>query len=126
VEALALTVPNPDSARAILRRLTEEPHEAGTVAGYETAVYVRDRLREWGWEAEFAEYEVLLNEPDGLTSVTILQPDRVELKVIEDPNPLDKDSASPNAWPTSRLWTTWGSTWPGRSSWHATGRSFGA
>ncbi|WP_235905562.1 M28 family metallopeptidase [Tautonia marina] len=99
VEALALTVPNPDSARAILRRLTEEPHEAGTVAGYETAVYVRDRLREWGWEAEFAEYEVLLNEPDGLTSVTILHPDRVELKVIEDPNPLDKDSASPNAWP---------------------------
>ncbi|WP_235963345.1 M28 family metallopeptidase [Tautonia rosea] len=99
MEALAVTVPNPDSARAILRRLTEEPHEAGTEAGYETAVFVRDQLREAGWNAEFAEYEVLLNEPDGLTSVTIVRPDRIELKVIEDPNPLDKDSASPNAWP---------------------------
>ncbi|MEW4569844.1 M28 family metallopeptidase [Tautonia sp. JC769] len=99
VEARALTVPNPDSARSILRRLTEEPHEAGTVAGYETAVFVRESLREWGWDAEFAEYEVLLNEPDGLTSVSIVRPEPIELKVIEDPNPLDKDSSSPVAWP---------------------------
>jgi N-acetylated-alpha-linked acidic dipeptidase len=98
-EGIALAVPNPDSARGMLRRLTEEPHVAGTPAGLDTAVFVRDKFREWGWEAEFAEYEVLLNEPDGTPAVTIVRPDRVELKVTEDPYPLDKDSASPDAWP---------------------------
>lgn len=98
-ERTALAVPNPDSARGLLRRLTEEPHVAGTEAGHETAVFVRDTLREWGWEAEFAEYEVLLNEPDGVPSVTIVRPDRVALKVTEDPYTPDKDSASPDAWP---------------------------
>ena len=27
-------------------------------------VFVRDRLREWGWDAEIVEYEVLLNYPE--------------------------------------------------------------
>ena len=57
-------VPTPENARSWLRTLTEEPHVAGTQADYKTAVFVRDKLREWGWKAELAEYEVLLNYPD--------------------------------------------------------------
>ena len=64
-----------------------------------TAEFVRDKLQEWGWEVEFAEYEVLLNEPDGVPSVTIIRPDHIELKVTEDAYNEDKDSASPDAWP---------------------------
>ena len=98
-EGRALEVPNPKAARALLRRLTEEPHVAGTQAGRETAVFVLEKLREWGWSADIAEYEVLLNEPKGVPSVTILRPERRELKVTEDAYPPDKDSTSPDAWP---------------------------
>ena len=54
-EAKALAVPNPEQARAWLRKLTEEPHVAGTPADHATALFVRDKLREWGWQAEIAE-----------------------------------------------------------------------
>src|SRR3954449_10971464 len=62
-EAHALGVPTPNNARSWLRTLTEEPHVAGTPADYKTALFVRDKLREWGWKADLAEYEVLLNYP---------------------------------------------------------------
>ena len=62
-EAHALAVPTPENARSWLRVLTAEPHVAGTPADYKTAVFVRDKLREWGWKAELEELEVLLNYP---------------------------------------------------------------
>src|SRR5262245_39092523 len=62
-EAQALAVPTPEKARSWLRTLTEEPHIAGSDADYKTAIFVRDKLREWGWKAEIEEYEVLLNTP---------------------------------------------------------------
>ncbi len=102
-ESVALKVPTPESARALLRTLTEEPHVAGTPADYKTAMFVRDKLREWGWAAD----EVLLNYPKavsreaGLVSpfLVLTRPDRKELPLIETPNPADKDSASPAAFP---------------------------
>src|SRR5262245_21711696 len=54
-ESRALAVPTPAQARAWLRTLTEEPHVAGTPADRKTAEFVRDKLREWGWKADFAE-----------------------------------------------------------------------
>ena len=62
-EAHAIAVPTPENARKLLRTLTAEPHVAGTPADYKTAVFVRDKLREWGWKADLAEMEVLLNYP---------------------------------------------------------------
>src|SRR4051794_12528431 len=53
-------VPRPDSAREHLRQLTKEAHVAGTPEDYQTALYVRDRLREYGIPAELKEYQVLL------------------------------------------------------------------
>ena len=38
-------VPTPASAREHLRRLTAEPHVAGTKEDYATAIYVRDQIR---------------------------------------------------------------------------------
>src|SRR5947209_2355220 len=46
-ESHALTIPNPENARRWLRILTAEPHVAGTREDYRTAVFVRDKLREW-------------------------------------------------------------------------------
>src|SRR3954452_13720899 len=62
-EAHALAIPTPEKARAWLLALTEEPHVAGTPADHKTALFVRDKLRQWGWKADLAEYEVLLNHP---------------------------------------------------------------
>jgi N-acetylated-alpha-linked acidic dipeptidase len=100
-EKQALGVPTPDAARAWLRAVTEEPHVAGTPADYKTAVDLRDKLRSWGWQAELAEYEILLNYPARTHGREVLceivRPFAQTLKVIEDANPADKDSASPDA-----------------------------
>ena len=56
-------VPAPASAREHLRRLTAEPHVAGTKEDYATAVYVRDQIRSYGIASELKEYEVLLPYP---------------------------------------------------------------
>ena len=105
-EARAIAVPTPDNARSWLRTLTEEPHVAGTPADYQTALFVRDKLRDWGWQADLVEYEVLLNYPvvgvgmrGGTPSLEIVSPTRQILKLVEDPIAVDKDSASPAAFP---------------------------
>jgi N-acetylated-alpha-linked acidic dipeptidase len=97
-EAHALAVPTPQNAKAWLRALTEEPHVAGTPADYKTALFVRDKLREWGWQAELAEYEVLLNYPlEGGNPLRLHRPTEQVLANRETPLAQDKDSASPDA-----------------------------
>jgi N-acetylated-alpha-linked acidic dipeptidase len=103
-ELHAVGVPTPENARAWLRTLTEEPHVAGTEADYKTAVFVRDKLRAWGWQADMAEYEVLLNYPNRSLAnnprLELVRPGGVKpLPLREAPNPADKDSDSPAAFP---------------------------
>lgn len=106
-EAQALGVPTPENARAWLRTLTAEPHAAGTPADYKTALFVRDKLREWGWQADLAEYEVLLNYPVSLSRppdtvspyLKLVLPKSKSLPLREAANPADKDSADPTAFP---------------------------
>ena len=115
-EDRAVAVPTPDAARAWLRALTEEPHVAGTLADSKTAVDLRDKLASWGWEAAIAEYEVLLNYPvPGSVKLEILRPEPKPLKVTEDSDPADKDSASPDAFPAFHGYGVSGDvTGPGR------------
>jgi N-acetylated-alpha-linked acidic dipeptidase len=96
-EAHALAIPTPENARRWLRILTAEPHVAGTPADHKTAVFVRDKLREWGWKAELVEFEVLLNYPAGQTRLQLRRPMLKELAVDEAPVASDKDSASSQA-----------------------------
>jgi N-acetylated-alpha-linked acidic dipeptidase len=99
-EANALAVPTPENARRLLATLTREPHVAGTPADYKTAVFVRDKLREWGWKAEIAEFEVLLNYPtnDGApTHLQLTKPAQRAFSLDEVPVSNDKDSASSSA-----------------------------
>ena len=97
-EAHALGVPTPDAARAWLRSITEEPHVAGTPADYKTALDVQKKLQSWGWQADLAEYEVLLNYPVQV-SCSIVRPTAQILKIREDAIAADKDSADPAAFP---------------------------
>ncbi len=95
-EAVALAVPTTENARRWLRTLTAEPHVAGTPADYKTAVFVRDKLREFGWKAEIEELEVLINYPKQNTppSLSIAAPFTKHLNLDEAPVATDKDSAS--------------------------------
>jgi len=98
-ESHALSVPTPENARKLLRALTAEPHVAGTPADFKTAVFVRDKLREWGWKADLAELEVLLNYPRSGSppQLTIQRPIAKSLSLEEAPIATDKDSASSDA-----------------------------
>ena len=106
-ESHALGIPTPNNARSWLRKLTEEPHVAGTEADYKTAVFVRDKLREWGWKADLAEYEVLLNYP--VANDTTLQlnlPTVQRLPLIENAAGLGQRFSQPCRLPgVSRLWS---------------------
>jgi N-acetylated-alpha-linked acidic dipeptidase len=93
-EAHAITVPTPENARKLLRTITAEPHVAGTPADYKNAVFVRDKLREWGWKADLAEMEVLLNYPEKAPTLVINRPVEKKLSLEEAPVATDKDSAS--------------------------------
>jgi N-acetylated-alpha-linked acidic dipeptidase len=93
-ETHAITVPTPDNARRLLRTITAEPHVAGTPADYKNAVFVRDKLREWGWKADLAEMEVLLNYPSSKPTLLLNLPSLRALSLDEAPVVSDKDSAS--------------------------------
>lgn len=92
-------VPDPKSAREHLRRLTAEPHIAGTKEDYATAVYVRDQLRSYGLPAELKEYEVWLNYPNTPSVLELITRRRQRLSVNEAVVPADPSSSHPKISP---------------------------
>jgi N-acetylated-alpha-linked acidic dipeptidase len=92
-------VPTPNSAREHLRRLTLEPHIAGTKEDYDTAVYVRDRLRGFGLAAELREYEVWLNYPNTPSVLELITTRRQKLDITEAVVPGDPTSSNPKITP---------------------------
>lgn len=87
-------VPAPDSAREHLRRLTAEPHVAGTKEDYATALYVRDQIRGFGLSSELKEYEVLLPYPSQPSIVELASPIRERLTVKEEAIAEDPSSSN--------------------------------
>jgi N-acetylated-alpha-linked acidic dipeptidase len=87
-------VPQPQSAREHLRRLTTEPHVAGTREDYQTALYVRDQMLAVGLSSELKEYQVLLQYPKQPTIVEMLAPRRERLQTVEAVVPEDPTSSS--------------------------------
>jgi len=93
-------IPAPDSAREHLRRLTAEPHVAGTKEDYDTAIYVRDKIRGYGIPAELNEYDVLLNYPKQPAIVELITPRRrLRLPGREAVVAADPSSANPKIIP---------------------------
>src|ERR1043165_6028854 len=92
-------VPSPPSAREHLRRLTLEPHVAGTKEDYATAVYVRDQLRSYGLNAEIREYQVWMNYPNAPTVLELITKGRQRLETREAIVPGDPTSSNPKITP---------------------------
>jgi len=93
------SVPEPASAREHLRRLTLEPHVAGTKEDYATAIYVRDQLRSYGLNADLKEYQVWLNYPNTPSVVELIAPRRERLSVREAAVRSDPSSSNPGITP---------------------------
>jgi len=92
-------VPSPKSAREHLRRLTLEPHIAGSKEDYATAVYVRDQLRSYGIPAELRQYDVWLNYPNTPPVLELITNKRQPLSTREAPVPGDPTSTHPKITP---------------------------
>src|SRR5258705_10980704 len=92
-------VPAPASAREHLRRLTAEPHIAGSKEDYANAIYVRDQIRSYGIASELNEYEVLLPYPKQPGIVELTRPRLEKLAVKEPVIAEDPSSSNPKIVP---------------------------
>jgi N-acetylated-alpha-linked acidic dipeptidase len=94
IEAQFRSIPAPASAKEHLRRLTLEPHIAGSKEDYDTAVYVRDQMRSYGLAADLREYKVWLPLPNSTPIVELITPSRKQkLQVHEAVLPQDPSSS---------------------------------
>lgn len=110
-EQVFLETPQPERARRWLAHLTEEPHVAGTPQQRRVAEWLAERLGEFGIEAELVRYDVFLNYPQHV-SLRIVEPEEIELALMEEFYPVDKDSAG-------------GDVLPGFHGYGASGRAYG-
>jgi N-acetylated-alpha-linked acidic dipeptidase len=99
IEEQFRAVPEGASAREHLRRLTIQPHIAGTPEDYATAVYARDQMRAFGLPAELKEYQVWLNYPKSDPIVELVAPRREKLSVREAVLRDDPTSSNPKITP---------------------------
>ncbi|NKB98649.1 MAG: M28 family peptidase [Pseudomonadales bacterium] len=84
---------------AWLRELSSRPHHVGSAAGYEVAKRVHDLLQSWGYETEFADYEVLLPTPK-VRELELIAPQQFtaalrEDSVTQDPSTSVRDNLLP-------------------------------
>jgi N-acetylated-alpha-linked acidic dipeptidase len=94
-----LAVPAANAAREHSRRLTAEPHVAGTKEDYATAIYVREQMRSFGLAAELKEYDVLLPYPKRPAVLELIVPHRERLALKEAVIPEDPSSSNPKIIP---------------------------
>ncbi|MDQ7063734.1 MAG: M28 family metallopeptidase [candidate division KSB1 bacterium] len=93
-----LQVPQPDSCKAYLFRLTEEPHVAGTEEDFQVVQYIKNRLIGFGLQPEIVAYDVYLPYPRAVRMV-ITRPDSFVGPTPEAGFPVDKDSYASNVFP---------------------------
>ena len=53
------TLPSPDNLRAYMEHLAAHPHHVGSPYDKANAEWIRDRFREWGWDAQIETFYVL-------------------------------------------------------------------
>jgi N-acetylated-alpha-linked acidic dipeptidase len=56
-------LPNPESQREYMRRLSARPHHVGSPYDRENAEWILSRLKEWGWDAHIETFDVLFPSP---------------------------------------------------------------
>jgi N-acetylated-alpha-linked acidic dipeptidase len=93
-------IPDSGHAEADLRKLTTEPHAAGTDATKRVAEWLRDRLREDGFEAQIVTYSAYLPLPREV-KLEMLAPQPMPLAAAEPDVPLDHNDGSDHILPAA-------------------------
>jgi N-acetylated-alpha-linked acidic dipeptidase len=86
-----LEIPDASRCERYLRRLTRQPHVAGTPGDRRVVEYIYDEFRRDGLQPEIVEYRVLLSYPKQV-AVELVEPVRVTLAHPEPVIPGDKDT----------------------------------
>lgn len=84
-----LKLPKAAQCGRYLRRLTSEPHVAGTASDRRVSEYIAGEFRRDGLETEMVEYKVLLSYPKHV-ALELTEPEHVTLAHPEPPIPGDK------------------------------------
>jgi N-acetylated-alpha-linked acidic dipeptidase len=88
-------IPDPARAESDLRRITQEPHMAGTEASHRLAEWLRDQYRSYGFDAEIVSYSVWLAQPREI-KLELTAPDKKALATPEQPFEVDPDTSNKN------------------------------
>ena len=91
LEAKLRSIPDAAHAEANLRRLTREPHMAGTDASRHVAEWLRDQYRSYGFDSEIVSYSMWLPFPRAV-ELELVEPQHARLASPEPPVAGDKDT----------------------------------
>lgn len=75
-----------------LRILSRDPHHVGSAAGRAVVDFVAERFKEWGYDVEIAEYEVLFPSPR-TRELELVAPTRYIATLTEDSLPEDPSTS---------------------------------
>jgi N-acetylated-alpha-linked acidic dipeptidase len=89
-------IPDAAHAESNLRRITGEPHLAGTEASHRLAEWLRDQYRSYGFDADIVTYSAWLPQPREV-KLELTAPKTVALGTPEQPYQIDKDTYTKNA-----------------------------
>ncbi len=107
LESRAKSLPQAEYIRAYMKRMSAQPHHAGSPASKAVAEYVLGLLKEWGLDARIERFEALLPYPT-LREVEMTAPSRYVLKLKEPAIPEDPDSGDANQLPTYNAYSASG------------------
>ncbi|MFZ0038897.1 MAG: M28 family metallopeptidase [Candidatus Acidiferrales bacterium] len=89
-------IPESSRAEANLRKLTSEPHMAGTEANHRVAEWLRAQYESYGFDAKIVSYEVWLPMPLEVR-LELTEPEKKTLATQEEPYEEDKDTSDRRA-----------------------------
>ena len=96
LESRLRRIPDADHAESDLRRLTSEPHMAGTDASRRVAEWLRDQYRSYGFDSEIITYRALVPQPAEV-KLELVDPEKKELASPEQPFEWDRDTYNKSA-----------------------------
>ena len=85
-------IPEARNLEAYVRIMSARPHHLGSAYGKENAEWILARFKEWGWDAQIENYDVLFPTPKE-RSVEMVGPSRFRLTLEEPPVPVDPTSS---------------------------------
>src|SRR5215469_7805198 len=85
------SIPKPENMREYMRLMSAHPHHVGSPWDKQNAEWMLARFKEWGWQAEIENFDVLFPTPKE-RHIELLEPTRFVAKLEEPPIAVDPTS----------------------------------